>query len=300
VLDVCCVLIFVVIGRASHTKGESLAGIASTSWPFLCGLAVGWAASRAWRRPLALRPAGLAVWLCTVALGMVLRVVSGQGTAVAFIIVALAFLGLFLLGWRVLGRLLTARHGRPRLGGHRRRAFQAELVSPGIGEDEPASAGRQAASHAGEPLSGPPHPGQRSAARMTGSPCTRRLTRVSGEPTKVIHGGLEDESRSPRRHGPGTGRIQPALGGFGGIARLRLTCKFRTSGKFCTSGRESVRGECFIYPPYFIYPTNGIYRLILGADSVKCKDMAGEAGPQGRLPQRKVPDGRLAGAPQRH
>ena len=109
VLDVCCVLIFVVIGRASHTKGESLAGIASTSWPFLCGLAVGWAASRAWRRPLSLRPAGLAVWLCTVALGMVLRVVSGQGTAVAFIIVAVAFLGLFLLGWRVLGRLVTRR-----------------------------------------------------------------------------------------------------------------------------------------------------------------------------------------------
>ena len=26
--DVCCVLIFVVIGRASHTKGESVAGIA--------------------------------------------------------------------------------------------------------------------------------------------------------------------------------------------------------------------------------------------------------------------------------
>lgn len=106
-VDVCCVLIFVVIGRASHTQGESLAGIASTSWPFLCGLAAGWAASRAWRRPLALRPAGIAVWLCTVAVGMILRVVSGQGTAVAFIIVALAFLGLFLLGWRLLGRFLT-------------------------------------------------------------------------------------------------------------------------------------------------------------------------------------------------
>ena len=106
-LDVCCVLIFVVIGRASHTKGESLAGIASTSWPFLCGLAAGWVASRAWRRPLALRPAGLAVWLCTVALGMIRRVVSGQGTAVGFIAVALAFLGLCLLGWRVIGRLLT-------------------------------------------------------------------------------------------------------------------------------------------------------------------------------------------------
>jgi hypothetical protein len=107
VLDVCCVLIFVAIGRASHTKGESLAGIASTSWPFLCGLAAGWAASRAWRRPLALRPAGVVVWLCTVAVGMILRVVSGQGTAVAFVIVAVAFLGLFLLGWRLLGRLVA-------------------------------------------------------------------------------------------------------------------------------------------------------------------------------------------------
>lgn len=114
VLDICCVLAFVIIGRASHTKGESLAGIASTSWPFLCGLAIGWAVSRAWRRPLALRPAGLAVWLCTVALGMVLRVVSGQGTAAAFVFVALAFLCLFLLGWRLtLTAALRSRDSSP-------------------------------------------------------------------------------------------------------------------------------------------------------------------------------------------
>jgi len=112
VLDVVCVLVFVVIGRASHTKGESLAGIASTSWPFLAGLGVGWLAARAWRRPLALRPVGLVVWLCTVGLGMILRVVSGQGTAVAFIIVALAFLALFLLGWRLLARLILSRGRR--------------------------------------------------------------------------------------------------------------------------------------------------------------------------------------------
>ena len=108
-IDVCCVLVFVIIGRASHTKGESIGGIASTSWPFLAGLAAGWLVSRAWRRPVALRPAGIAAWLGTVALGMVLRVVSGQGTAFAFILVALAFLGLFLLGWRLLAKLFFAR-----------------------------------------------------------------------------------------------------------------------------------------------------------------------------------------------
>jgi hypothetical protein len=99
-IDVCCVLAFVAIGRASHDHGESAAGLASTAWPFLTGLAVGWLASRAWRRPAAITPAGLGAWLGTVAIGMILRVVAGQGTAPAFIAVALAFLALFLLGWR--------------------------------------------------------------------------------------------------------------------------------------------------------------------------------------------------------
>ena len=109
VLDVACVLVFVIIGRASHVKGESLAGIASTAWPFLAGMAFGWLATaglagRAWQ-PFGLWPAGVGAWLGAVALGMLFRVVSGQGTAPAFIGVALAFLGLFLLGWRLLARL---------------------------------------------------------------------------------------------------------------------------------------------------------------------------------------------------
>jgi len=100
ILDCCCVLLFVVIGRADHAHGESLAGIASTAWPFLAGLAGGWLAARAWRQPFRLWPTGVGAWLGAVALGMLFRVVSGQGTAVAFVVVALAFLGLFLLGWR--------------------------------------------------------------------------------------------------------------------------------------------------------------------------------------------------------
>ncbi len=100
VLDCGSVLLFVIIGRASHTKGESLAGIASTAWPFLAGLACGWLAARCWRRPISVFPAGVGAWLGAVGLGMVFRVLSGQGTAFAFVLVALVFLGLFLLGWR--------------------------------------------------------------------------------------------------------------------------------------------------------------------------------------------------------
>jgi DUF3054 family protein len=110
ILDCCCVLAFVIIGRASH--GEGLAGIASTVWPFLAGLAGGWLATaglagRAWRQPFRLWPAGVGAWLGAVALGMLLRMVSGQGTALAFTGVALAFLGLFLLGWRLLAQAVT-------------------------------------------------------------------------------------------------------------------------------------------------------------------------------------------------
>jgi len=107
VLDLCCVLAFVIIGRARHDAagGESLSGIASTAWPFLAGLAGGWMATRAWRRPVSVAPAGVGAWLGAAGLGMVLRVAAGQGTAVAFVLVTLAFLGLFLLGWRVVPRV---------------------------------------------------------------------------------------------------------------------------------------------------------------------------------------------------
>jgi len=99
--DLCCVMVFVAIGRANHHAGGGLTGLADTAWPFLAGAAIGTLVTRAWRRPMALLPTGVGVWLCTVVIGMLLRVVSGQGTAFAFILVALAFLGLFQLGWRV-------------------------------------------------------------------------------------------------------------------------------------------------------------------------------------------------------
>jgi Protein of unknown function (DUF3054) len=100
-VDVCCVLAFVVIGRHTHHDGDSLAGVWHTAWPFLAGLAAGLAVVRYWRRPLALWPAGVGAWLGAAGAGMAIRVLAGQGTAAPFIAVTFAFLALFVLGWRV-------------------------------------------------------------------------------------------------------------------------------------------------------------------------------------------------------
>jgi hypothetical protein len=111
VLDGLGVVAFVAIGRASHHHGETAQGIASTLWPFGVGTVVGWAvlaARTSARRSVGAGPAsvasGVTVCVSTVALGMVLRVVVGQGTAPAFIVVATGFLGAVMVGWRaVLG-----------------------------------------------------------------------------------------------------------------------------------------------------------------------------------------------------
>jgi hypothetical protein len=107
--DVAWLVVFVLLGRSSHTEGESVAGIARTLWPFLVGLALGWVVARAWRLPGAVVPTGMVVWLVCVGVAMALRAASGQGVAAAFIGVALAFVGLGLLGWRALAGLISGR-----------------------------------------------------------------------------------------------------------------------------------------------------------------------------------------------
>ncbi|KRC58761.1 hypothetical protein ASE14_19815 [Agromyces sp. Root81] len=112
ILDAVLVVVFVLIGRRSHAEGLDLAGIVVTAWPFLAALVVGWLAARAWRHPLAVWPTGVIVWAVTVIGGMLLRVVSGQGTQFAFIVVATLTLAAFLLGWRLSALLVTRTRAR--------------------------------------------------------------------------------------------------------------------------------------------------------------------------------------------
>jgi len=110
VIDLVLVVVFAAIGRATHdgdVLGPAGSGLATTAWPFVVALLVGWIVTRAWRRPAAIAKTGLPVWAITVALGMVLRALSGQGVAVAFVVVATTTLAVMLLGWRGIARLAS-------------------------------------------------------------------------------------------------------------------------------------------------------------------------------------------------
>ena len=102
ILDGLTVLVFVIIGRANHHHGENVDGVLSTLWPFALGVIVGWTVLMSQKQSGRSPRNGVVVMLCTVAVGMVLRVVSGQGTAFTFIVVALVFLGAVMVGWRLL------------------------------------------------------------------------------------------------------------------------------------------------------------------------------------------------------
>lgn len=117
--DVLCVLVFVLVGRSSHREELTLPGVAQTAWPFLVGLGAGWLLARAAARgrPQSLR-GGLVVWAVTVAAGMALRAIAGQGAEPAFVVVAAVVLGVLLLGWRAAAAAVV----RARTGTDRRRS----------------------------------------------------------------------------------------------------------------------------------------------------------------------------------
>jgi ribose/xylose/arabinose/galactoside ABC-type transport system permease subunit len=108
--DFAAVVLFVVIGRNNHDEGNALSGIVRVAAPFLLALGLGWLlAMKLDHRPFSLR-FGAIVWATTLVAGMALRrTVFSRGTALPFVIVATCFLGLSLLGWRLVVRLNARR-----------------------------------------------------------------------------------------------------------------------------------------------------------------------------------------------
>ena len=111
-LDLVLIVVFAALGRQSHEHGLAVLGILATALPFLLACLLSWAAMRAWRHPAQLWPAGVVIWLGTVAAGLGIRALAGGGTAVSFQIVTLAVLGVFLLGQRAAWALVSRRRRR--------------------------------------------------------------------------------------------------------------------------------------------------------------------------------------------
>jgi len=101
-IDFISVLIFVTVGRHTHKDGNTVSGTFTTLWPFAVGLLIGWLLVNRTHRIVTTKTSGLIIALSAVIVGMILRVISGQGIALAFVIVATAFLSFCLVGWRAL------------------------------------------------------------------------------------------------------------------------------------------------------------------------------------------------------
>ena len=101
VADLVIVLVFVAIGRHVHDHGVQWKGLVSTAWPFAVGLALGWTVVVARRHDGGSLRDGVTVCVMTTCVGMIVRVLAGQGTAVAFVAVTLVFLGVTMIGWRL-------------------------------------------------------------------------------------------------------------------------------------------------------------------------------------------------------
>ncbi|RXW33698.1 DUF3054 domain-containing protein [Propioniciclava flava] len=109
VIDIVLVVVFAALGRASHTEALDVAGISRTALPFVAGTLIAWIALTLRKSSGSSLPAGAFVWALTLIGGMLFRVLLGDGTAVAFIIVAAVTLALFLLGWRLILWLVQRR-----------------------------------------------------------------------------------------------------------------------------------------------------------------------------------------------
>ncbi|MCC3271443.1 DUF3054 domain-containing protein [Arthrobacter zhangbolii] len=107
--DLVLITIFAALGRQSHEHGLAVTGILLTALPFILTCLAAWAVMRAWRRPGQLWPAGVVIWLSTVAAGLGIRALAGGGTAPSFQLVTLLVLGAFLLGHRLVWHVVSRR-----------------------------------------------------------------------------------------------------------------------------------------------------------------------------------------------
>jgi len=107
VADLVCVLVFALGGKTSHEASASDWVVAAIVWPYALAVVLAHAGLLLrGRQPRRIWPEGVVVLAVTYVLGMVLRVLSGRGIAVGFLVVAVLFLALTMVGWRCVVQLL--------------------------------------------------------------------------------------------------------------------------------------------------------------------------------------------------
>lgn len=105
-IDLVLVLIFSILGRASHSEALTPAGVAATAWPFLVACLFAWVVVSLLDDDGYGARAALVVWLVTVLGGLGLRILGGDTAAWPFVLVATGSLALLFSSWRMLRHLL--------------------------------------------------------------------------------------------------------------------------------------------------------------------------------------------------
>ena len=103
VLDAVLIVVFSTFGRGAHSEELGAAQVWGTAWPFLVGLVVGWLILLVARRAPGTVGSGVAVWISSLVVGMVIRGIGdGRVPHWSFIIVAAVVTAVFLIGWRAI------------------------------------------------------------------------------------------------------------------------------------------------------------------------------------------------------
>jgi hypothetical protein len=111
--DLVCVLAFAAGGKSAHDESSTWWVILTIAWPYALAMLAGhlWAQQRefaSWQP----WPAGVGILGFTYAVGMGIRLATGRGVAVGFLIVAVIFLAVTMLGWRLVAGWVSRRRVR--------------------------------------------------------------------------------------------------------------------------------------------------------------------------------------------
>ena len=109
IVDLTLCFVFAAAGRLSHSESLAFGQLFATWWPFAIAAAFGWVTCYALSVRIASIGGGIVTTVLCLALGMLLRWLSGQGIAAGFIAVAGIVLTVLLLGWRVFATIVVRR-----------------------------------------------------------------------------------------------------------------------------------------------------------------------------------------------